>query len=48
MYASEYDPLRVILFGIHVDGPLSEVDVDRIVASSMSSNARRACESRRP
>ena len=34
MYASEYDPLRVILFGIHVDGPLSEVDVDRIVAST--------------
>ena len=34
MYVSEYDPLRVILLGIHVDGPLSEEDVDRIVAST--------------
>jgi hypothetical protein len=34
MYVSEYDPLRVILLGIHVDGPLSEAEVDRIVAST--------------
>jgi hypothetical protein len=34
MYVSEYDPLRVILLGIHVDGPLSDADVDRIVAST--------------
>jgi hypothetical protein len=34
MYVSEYDPLRVILFGIHVDGPLSDADVDRIAAST--------------
>jgi hypothetical protein len=34
MYVSEYDPRRVILLGIHVDGPLSEAEVDRIVAST--------------
>jgi hypothetical protein len=34
MYVSEYDPLRVILLGIHVDGALSEAEVDRIVAST--------------
>jgi hypothetical protein len=34
MYAFEYDPRRVILFGIHLDGSLSEADVDRIVAST--------------
>jgi hypothetical protein len=34
MYVMEYDPLRVILFGLHVDEPLSDADVDRIVAST--------------
>jgi len=34
MYVSEYDPLRVILLGIYVDGALSEAEVDRIVAST--------------
>jgi hypothetical protein len=34
MYVFEYDPLRVILFGLHMDEPLSDADVDRIVAST--------------
>jgi hypothetical protein len=34
MYVSEYDPLRVILLGIHVEGALDDADVDRIVAST--------------
>jgi hypothetical protein len=34
MYVMEYDPLRVILFGLHVDEALSDGDVDRIVAST--------------
>lgn len=34
MYVMEYDPLRVILFGLHLDEPLSDADVDRIVAST--------------
>jgi hypothetical protein len=33
MYVSEYDPSRVILFAIHLGGPLSDVEVDQIEAS---------------
>jgi hypothetical protein len=34
MYLLEYDPIRVILLCLHVDGPLTDPDVDGIVAST--------------
>jgi hypothetical protein len=34
MYVLEYDPIRVILFCLHTDGPLTEAEVDSIVAAT--------------
>src|SRR5580698_9134447 len=34
MYVMEYDPIRVILFCLHTHGPLTEAEVDSIVAST--------------
>jgi hypothetical protein len=33
MFVTEYDPVRIIVFSLHAGGPLTDADVDLIVAS---------------